>query len=81
MAELGEGYYVCANAHRACVNNLSKSMLFFSPRHMLQQQKNMEKLESLAVSELNEFLEEQGISSKTLQNFTSNMVSGLALQH
>lgn len=39
----------------------------------------MEEFEKLTVSDLVEFLEEQGISSKTLQNFNSNMVSGLAL--
>lgn len=39
----------------------------------------MEEFESLTVSELCDFLKEQGISLNTLESFKSNMISGLSL--
>lgn len=39
----------------------------------------MEDFEALSVSDLNAYLGSQEISKKTLENFSTNMVSGLAL--
>ncbi len=54
-----------------------KSVTSFSMQTSLRLK--MEDFKTLSVSGLRTFLATQGISTKTLDNFSNNMVSGLAM--
>ena len=63
----------------ACSQYEMRSTEGVNAREECDHEEDMDDFQSLSVSGLCTFLESQSISTKTLDNFSTNMVSGLAM--